>query len=193
MLDHGLGQDFELRSIISIVAPKRFLTILKHLPVIQSQIDSSDLIIINKTDTVETPAIQAVQDAIRIRNPDTKILHAEHCRIDFILPELRAELPQGKVSTCEANPFSTIELRWPRSRSLDEARAFFTALPEEILRIKGQLQTPEGHWTLERTVDTLKIEPVEKPSLDSLVLIAHDDHEALLRKAAHELAQLHRS
>ncbi|NBB79460.1 MAG: hypothetical protein GVY36_08450 [Verrucomicrobia bacterium] len=191
MLDHGLGQDFELRSIISIVAPKRFLQMLEHLPVIQSQIDSSDLVIINKTDTLEVSAIEAVQHAIRIRNPDTKIVPAEHCRIDFILSQQLGNLPQGKLSTCEANPFSTIEVRWPRTRGLDQARAFFAALPEEILRIKGQIQTPEGNWSLERTVDTLQIEAAEKPGLESLVLIAHDDHAALLRQAAHQLAQRH--
>lgn len=190
MLDHGLGEDFEVRSIISIVAPARFLKMIANLPVIESQISVSDLVVINKTDTADEAIIAAVETEIRIRNYVTNIIRAEQCRIDYILPGNLKQLPQGTLSTCEANPFDTIEAQWPPKRSIEEARAWLETLPPEILRIKGQIQTPQGNWLVERTVDTLTIEPTQQGRHQELVFIAHEDHSPHLEKVRHSLAQL---
>jgi G3E family GTPase len=190
MCEHGLGEHFEVRSIISIVAPKRFLKILKNLPVVESQIRASDLVVINKTDTADADTIKAVESAISIHNSTTQIVHADHCHIDYLLPSKREQLPQGTLSTCDANPFDTMEAQWPPARSITEARMWLKALPPEILRIKGQIQTPEGNWAVERTVDTLTIEAIETSSLHELVFIAHEDHSPHLEGVQLALAQL---
>lgn len=190
MHDHGLDRDFALRSIISVVAPRRFLKMLACLPVIEAQIESSDLVVINKTDTADAATIEAVESAIRIRHPDTTIVRAEHCRIDYLLPAARATLPAGRLSTCEANPFETMESQWPAHRGIDEARAWLASLPAEILRLKGQIETPEGRWFVERTVDTLSIEARRGPRTNGLVLIAHEDHQPQLKAAQSTLAAL---
>jgi G3E family GTPase len=190
MLDHGLGEEFEVRSIISIVAPARFLKMIANLPVIESQIAVSDLVVINKTDTADEATIAAVESEIRIRNSNTKIIRAEQCRIDYILPGNLEQLPQGTLSTCEANPFDTMEAQWPSKRSIEEARTWLETLPPEILRIKGHIQTPQGNWLVERTVDTLTIEPSQQGRHHELVFIAHEDHLPHLENARHALAQL---
>ena len=53
---------------------------------------------------------------------------------------------------------------------------WMAALPETILRIKGRLRTPEGYWHVERTVDSLTLDPTN-PGPCKLVLIAHEDNE----------------
>lgn len=189
MVEHGLGERFEIRSIVSIVAPARFLKMLENLPVIESQIQSSDLIVINKTDTADAATIADVELAIRKRNAHTKIVRAEHCRIEYFLPRTLEPLPQGTLSTCDANPFDTMEIHWPSIRGIDEARAWLKALPAEILRVKGQFKTPEGAWFVERTVDTFDIQSRSKLSVDGLVLIAHEKDFALLEDAQRSLAQ----
>jgi G3E family GTPase len=187
MNDHGLGEHFEVRRIVTVVAPARFLTLLEHLPVMESQIQASDLVIINKTDTADDATIASAEAAIRILNPTTEITRAEQCRIDFILPDRCANLPRGTLSTCDANPFDTMECLWPQERDIQSARTWLSELPAKILRIKGKLQTPEGFWSVERTVDTLSIESVPSAKNQTLVMIAHEDDFELLQTAQEAL------
>jgi len=190
MTDHGLGENFTVRSIISIVAPARFIKMLENLPVIESQILASDLVVINKTDTAEANGIESVESAIRSLNPNTAIIRAEHCKIDYILPSSVKNLPEGTLSTCDANPFDTLEARWTHTRGIDDARTWLKNISPEILRIKGQLKTPEGNWFVERTVDTLSIEPVRGSISEGLVFIAHENKSHRLDKIQSELLQL---
>jgi len=187
MNDHGLGEHFEVRRIVTVVAPARFLTLLEHLPVMESQIQASDLVIINKTDTADDATIASAEAAIRILNPTTEITRAEQCRIDFILLDRCANLPRGILSTCNANPFDTMECLWPQGRDIESARTWLSELPAKILRIKGTLQTPEGYWSVERTVDTLSIESVPSAKNQTLVMIAHEDDFELLQTAQEAL------
>lgn len=175
MDDHGLSEFFELRRIATVVAPAKLPKLLGNLPVIEAQIQASDLIVINKTDTVDETALQAVEASLRASNPNAELMRARHCRIDFGIPRQRVPMPHGDLSTCDANPFSTEEVSWPASRSLDELRDWLAEVPETILRIKGRLQTSEGCWHVERTVDGLTFEPTNEAD-GRLVLIAHDDH-----------------
>ncbi len=182
MSDHGLANDFELRSIVTIVAPARFKSLLANLPVVTSQLQSSNLIVVNKIDTVAEPLLLEVEASIQAVTPNARLTRADHCNIEFVLPRSLAEAPAGELSTCDANPFSTKELEWPADRSLREAKDWLNKLPETILRIKGRIQTPEGTWHVERTLDSLSVEETgEGPN--RLVLIAHDDHEEDLEKA----------
>jgi G3E family GTPase len=177
---HGLSADFSLRRIVTVVAPGNFLRLQANLPVVEKQILTSDLILINKTDTVEQETLSAVEKAVRQLNPSAEIVHATYCQTDLSLPERLTNIPQGQLSTCEANPFSTIELSWPSHRSVEELRTLLQSLPGTILRIKGCAETPSGCWRVERTVDTFDLQPqaVGISSATTLVFIAHDDHEA---------------
>ena len=106
----------------------------------------------------------------------------------FNLGTFARELPRQALSTCAANPFSTETVIWPIDRGTDQAKAWLDALPPSILRVKGSLSTPEGRWQVERTVDSLEIHPADaSPHNESLVLIAHDDHEPDLEEAARSL------
>lgn len=188
MRDHGLADFFEVRRIISVAAPAKLPRLLGNLPVVDAQLSSSDLIILNKIDTVAPDDLDVVEASIRTLNPTAEIIRARHCRFPFSLPTTAPEMPTAPLATCDANPFSTIETRWPRDRPLDEARRWLAGLPDEILRIKGALTTPEGTWHVERTVDGLDIQPGASSS-STLVLIAHDDHLDALESAVRALPE----
>lgn len=184
---HGLSEHFEIRRIVCVVAAKRFLTLLANLPAVRAQIRTSDLVILNKTDLTDATTVDAVEAAIRHENPDTEIRHAQHCAIDFELGTAIRTLPRQPLSTCEANPFSTTTVIWPADRPLEAAHAWLEALPPSILRVKGRLGTPAGQWQIERTVDSLTIEPTPARDAPKLVLIAHDDDATDLEQALEDL------
>ena len=66
-------------------------------------------------------------------------------------------------------------------------RRLANAHPESILRVKGQIETPEGFWTVEGTVDSLSLTKAETPGTDALVLITHDRDSAVLEEAVQEI------
>lgn len=187
MSRHGLSAHFEIRRIVCVVAAKRFLSLLGNLPAVAAQIRTSDLVIINKTDLVDEAQLQAVETAIAEKNPTAERKRASYCDVSFDLRPGEGLLPCQPLSTCEANPFSTATAVWPTDRPIATARAWLNALPPTILRVKGSLQTPEGNWHAERTVDTLEFEPAPACEAPKLVLIAHDDDQADLEQALEDL------
>jgi G3E family GTPase len=190
MLDHGLGEDFEVHRIISIVAPQRFLKMLENLPVIESQIQSSDLIVINKTDTADEATIAEAESAIRIRNPDTEIIRAEQCRFTFHLSKVLTELPNAPLSTCEANPFSTKSIRFEKTLPHLNFLKWLDALPSAILRVKGHVQTSQGGFHLECTVDSRELSPCKNQAQSAFILISHDSDELILKQTVKLLNEL---
>jgi G3E family GTPase len=190
MLDHGLGQDFEVRRIISIVAPKRFLKMLENLPVIESQIQSSDLIVINKTDTADDATIEEAESAIRIRNPNTTIIRTEQCRFTFHLSKVLTELPNAPLSTCDANPFSTKSVQFKKDLPHLNFLKWLDALPSAILRVKGHVQTNQGGFHLEYTVDSRELTPCKNQPQSEFILISHDDDEPILKQTVKQLKEL---
>ncbi|MEX0325159.1 MAG: GTP-binding protein [Puniceicoccaceae bacterium] len=185
MGDHGLGELYQVQRIVTIVAPGRFRKLLPNLPVIRAQIVSSDMIVINKTDLADEALIRETESTLQDLNPDADIVRAHYCAVPFSLDKRVRQLPEGALATCDANPFCNREVRVPSGVSLAALEEALDQLPPEILRIKGIVQGEEGHWLVERTVDSLSLGPVAKAGCSSrLVLIAHDDHEELLEEVA---------
>lgn len=179
LLDHhGLSEQFTLCRIVTIVAPSHFLRLLANLPVVEKQILTSNHILINQIDTVDQPTLESVEIAVRQINPNAEIVRTEFCRSDFSLAVPLTNPPQGRLSTCDANPFSTTELIWPAHRPLEDMCTLLKNLPDTILCVKGCAVTLTGGYRVERTVDTCEIQPQLSCDLAqvTLVVLAHDDH-----------------
>jgi G3E family GTPase len=187
MSDHGLAEAFQLRSIVTVVAPAKLSKLLGNLPVVEAQLQCSDTIVINKTDTVDAATLHAVEAAVRALNPTARIVRASYCEFEYSLPAKPPAPPEAELATCDANPFTTAEVVWPDKRSLAEAKAWLRSLPDSILRIKGRIETPEGSYHVERTVDGLEV-GATAPGPARLVLIAHDEDEADLVAAVAAVA-----
>ena len=183
MRDHGLAEYFTISRIVAVIAPPRFRTMVTNLPTVRAQIETSDLVIINKTDLSTAVQIDDAKSLIREIRPAAEIRMAEYGRVDFGFSDANPILPEGELSTCEANPFTTevLELDQPISRPALEA--WLDALPDSILRVKGMVLTTEGWRRVQQTVDSGSTEPCEPQPKSSLVIIAHDDDEARLREA----------
>ncbi len=184
---HGLDRSVEIRRIVTVVAPKRFLRLLANLPNVGAQVRSSDLVLLNKTDLASEKELVAIEAVIRQHNPSAEIRRSTFCKVPLDLLQEARELPDADLSTVEANPFTTALLSWPRDRPLAEAKAWLEGLPESILRVKGGIATPEGFHTVEGTVDSLSITEADNPGKDTLVLIAHDRDASVLERVIQEV------
>ena len=188
MGDHGLADLYEVQRIITVVAPGNVEKLVKHLPVVRVQIETSDMVIINKADLASEEQLSVVEKMILEINPMAETVTASYCDITVSLIGPPRTLPHGELSTCDANPFSTVEAEMGSDHPIEQVERALSRLPPEILRIKGFIKDPAGWWSVERTVDNLDVRPLKRPGDSSrLILIAHDDHEDLLESARSDL------
>lgn len=182
MSDYGLDDNFAISQIVSVVAPAKFLQLVTNLRSIEAQVRTSDRVIVNKVDLADEKTLQAVESKIREINPKAEVVRASHCKVDVLSGESSSTpLPLGDLTTCDSNPFSTETIVIDRPVDLGRLKECVHALPSEILRIKGYVETQCGWHYVSRSVDEVLFEAVCDENLESaLVFIAHDLHEDLL-------------
>ncbi len=192
MQEHGLSESFQIQQIVNIVAPARFPQLHENLTSVQAQVQACDVLIINQTDLATPAQIQETRSLVQQANPRTQVMEAEHCRLDFNLNGLRPtdSLPSAPLHECDANPFTTKTVKIRHTPSVGALRSWLEALPSEILRVKGHVQTAEGWREIQRTVSTAIIKPCDPTREARVVIIAHDDHESHLDDAVRQLRAL---
>lgn len=175
---HGLENSFGVRGIVSVVSPGRFETLLENLPVIESQIRSSDLIIVNKVDLCDDATVDRAAKRVAEVNPRARIERATRCRVRFDWFERAAPLPGKDLFPCEANPFTSVTVQ-PEGVVPEGILAdWLRGLPDFVYRAKGVVETENGPRRVERTVDSATVEPGGDGGGSSrLVLIVPDEHE----------------
>lgn len=178
MRDFSLEEHFRIHRVITIVAPDAFLKLVDNLPNIAAQVRTSDLVAINKCDLADAAALDAVEARIRGLNPGAEIVRTRFCDFDLDTAFRALPLPAGDLSTCEANPFSTETVAFPRGLPKTEIEDWLNRLPPTILRVKGYVHAREGWFRVERTTGTLELSASRPRHRAELVLIAHDDHAA---------------
>lgn len=185
---HELADALQIISILAIVSPKNLQGLLKNLPVAASQIQTSDVIILNKTDLCTPEQIESAKVLIRELNPQARQIQSEYCRFDYNIFEGTATIPQGELSTRESNPFTTriLKINTPSDNLVFDK--WIHELPQAILRVKGFLKMNDGKfYHVEKTVDHVNLELISENTsaqMNQLVLIAHDDHAAILDAVA---------
>lgn len=190
MKDFDLDRFFRVESIISLVSPRSLPKLLASLPNVAAQIRSSDTVLINKTDLVETEQVDQAESLIRENNPEAVIRRGQFGQFSGGLASGRKRLPELELSTVDANPFSTRILELDQPVSEQSFQTWAQTLPDTILRVKGTVLTSSGWFHLEGTVDSLQMQPVDSAMCSRLVLITHDDDEVSLEACCQSFFEL---
>ncbi len=188
---HGLEDDFIVGGIVTIVSPKRFETLLRNLPVVESQIRFADRIILNKTDLCDSATVDGVEQRVRSLNPDALIERTSHCRVAADWLERERPLPGRDLFDCEANPYTAVFE--PLRQAVGEARlrAWLKELPDFVFRVKGICLTENGFRRIEKTIDSFEMVSCRGNGAETgLVFIVPDARE---EQIDHILAGLPRS
>lgn len=180
MQTHGLDQDFEVCRIVTIVAPGKFNKLINKLPVVEAQVKSSDLIIVNKTDLTDLESIEATESTIRQLNPTGQIIRTRHCHCDFHLVNRIRKLPAGELSTYDSNPFTSEVITLPYQLSFSKLKTWLNQLPENVLRVKGHVNTAQGWFEVDKSPDASTIIPGTEQMHPRLVIIVSDDDADIL-------------
>lgn len=174
--------EFELRGVIVLVDS---LTIGSQLPnpmlreTLFAQIDAADCLLLSKTDVAQSVQVEQALACLHSLNPHALCLQADRYGV------MAAQLKEMRIFSTEPNPSIQLPghdrrfsawLGHPKiTLSVNEWHWRLSALPEQVLRLKGFVRSREHGWSsVQLAGSCVCIEPHEAPSLgrESLVAIA---------------------
>jgi G3E family GTPase len=147
----GLDATYRIASIIVVVDPGSFPMLIKVLPNITAQIESADVLLLNKADCFDESTLLHGEEELRRIRPDAPILRTSHCNIDvdlFAMRPLRGLV--GSYASCADTHFSVFGVRVERKVDIARLMAVLEGL-DGLYRAKGFLRTAAGPMYLDAT------------------------------------------
>lgn len=187
---HGLEDRFRVRHIVTVVAPKRFPSLVDNLPVAAAQIRGSDLVVLNKVDLAPMGKLAETRERVQRLNPEARVVEAQYCAIPFDFVERPGGLAKGDLSTFEANPFTAKTVYGKGAVPVAKLQDWLADLPDCIHRVKGSVLTDAGWRRVEKTPDDFHLAEGPARETAGLVLIAPDEDEAELAGAIGRLEEI---
>ncbi len=144
------GNRFSYFGMVSLVDCGTYLDLSNVLKAVDEQIHYSDLVIMNKTDTVDTGTLKKVEMKILLVNPDADIIRTEYGRLqeeDFLKLNEKKNItaPDGRFAGWggQGRPVPIL-LQSKSPVSLSALQAFVDDPGGDFYRMKGRLSTDSG-------------------------------------------------
>lgn len=186
----GLDAKYAIVSIVSVVDPGTFPTLVQTLPNVKAQIESSDLVIVNKTDLFNEEALARTESEVAQIRPGAHVLRARQCAVELdLFPPARARGLDGEYAACADPNFSRFTVRFPGAVDGARLTAALQALGDDLYRAKGFFTGGDGgFYYLDFCPSGVSVEPaVEGRAETGLALIlkgaAYDRGRDLLQRA----------
>lgn len=165
--EHRLDHQFQIRKILTLIDPLRYEKLVHVLNVIGRQVESADVLLINKEDLVSPEDMGSVKEKITALNPDAPIQMGSFGQFDYsFLKESR-----NKHQLAERESCNTPESR-PASLFLDGSLRdqsvlieFLEAVEGDVYRLKGFFELDEKMLYVSDTGKGYSINPVEKSGI----------------------------
>lgn len=148
----------QLRQVWTVVDARHFNRLHRFMQVLRHQVQVADLVLINKTDLVESTTLENLQKQIHELNPLTRVLATSHCAaVSEVLDQLvvntgpqevftvagRGEVASGQSPSGRPEVAGGV-LRSSRAIGESALMALLGQYAPSTLRIKGLVRTPEG-------------------------------------------------
>jgi G3E family GTPase len=138
LAETGLNDRYRLATVVSVIDPNSFLKLRHTLPNIISQIEASDVVLINKTDRNAPEKITEADMLVREINPAAERIQTVRCEteIDLFTEHAQRGL-QGEYAKCRDPNYATFVTEKPFNGTT--LAAFVLAHAGDIYRVKGTL------------------------------------------------------
>ena len=167
IINDRVDRPYSFRGNICVVDAENILDALDVLEVLRRQIDSSRLILINKTDLVSPAVLEEVHAAVRLINSSGTIIDTCFGDISFSLVQqfldTETEQPGESINTPQNRP-RTMVLTTDHIFTKFELLNFLNEFAKETYRIKGPCRTDEGWVILDGVRDRISINPWDQPN-----------------------------
>jgi G3E family GTPase len=171
-----LDRHFHVAGVTAVVDPGTLMKLLLVLPNIRGQIESADVILLNKTDLHAPETIAKVREKIVAINPQARIIS---CTYGNIPPEIlladgvaaRIEQMDTSFGLCRDPNFERETQTFDKPLEIAALQAHFAKAGEGLYRAKGSILTTEGWRYLDWSSDRLTLEPCPPAPTSTLVMI----------------------
>lgn len=138
LAETGLDKLFRLATVISVIDPASFMKLRHTLPNIISQIEASDVVLINKTDLNSPEKTDETERLLRDINPAAEQIRTMRCNAEIDLFAVHAPRGlQGEYAKCRDPNYETFVTEQPFDG--DVLERFVLEHKEHIYRVKGTL------------------------------------------------------
>ncbi len=187
--DTGFDDRYFISRIIALVSPYRFEGFMKAYPNLVSQIQTSDCVLLNKTDLASGSELKAVEEIILRIKPGVRIVRTRYSEADLDLwdPMSKSREKVGQLSGC-ANPYATVHVVPRLDYSLGDLEAFCLRNGEKLLRVKGVVSDGEKWMRVDFSAGEFEESPEsEYAGKSQLVFIVGEDDEDWLESSVKEI------
>lgn len=142
----GLDALYRLDSIVAVVDPGSFPTLMHTLPNIVAQIEACDTAILNKTDLFDEAALATVEELLLGIRPGLDIRRAVRCDVDIDLFEgaREARALDGAYAACADPNYARLLVTPPGAVDVARLEAAVHAIRDDLYRVKGFVNTEDG-------------------------------------------------
>lgn len=175
MAEYRLAADFRLARVVCLADAVRTPKMLNNLPALERQIETADLVLVNKCDLVKETELKRFEEVIRTINPDAEIRRTIRADIDpDMLTGIVKEHHRGDIVSCdrpESRP-GTLQLE-SEDIPKDALDAFLHDQLEATWRIKGWVKADGEWWYVSDNAGSLEWEssPLPKGHIPGLTVI----------------------
>ncbi|MEI6646081.1 MAG: CobW family GTP-binding protein [bacterium] len=174
--ESGLDKHYHVAGVTTVVDPGILMKLLLVLPNIRGQIESADLILLNKTDLHAPETIAKVREKIALLNPSAQIVRCTYGNIspDLILSDghaARIEEMDAAFGLCKDPNFEREVITLGAPVETAQLKALFAQAGDSLYRAKGFLRTTDGWHYLDWSSGRLSLKPCPPAPSSSLVLI----------------------
>ena len=165
------GDSFDFCGIISMIDAKNFLKVLNTAVVVENQVKSADLFIINKCDLVDD--LSQIKKELLLRNQEAKLIETTYGKIEAYevqnLTHKARELQTHKKDLILQKKYFEFE----RIISLVEFKEWLGSFKDLAYRVKGFIHTEEGTFNLECVMGDYELKPCTNHSGKSFVVVLY--------------------
>lgn len=180
--ESGLERLFHVAGVTAVVDPGTLIKLLLVLPNIRGQIETADLILINKCDLHSVQTVEAVRKRLRSINPHATLIQCTRAAID---PEIiladgvskRSKEVDAAFGLCRDTHFEREVISFAVPLNRQALLNAFACVDDEgdcLYRVKGYVLTAEGWLYLDWSSGVLSVESgfvASSDQVSALVLI----------------------
>ncbi|MCP4642129.1 MAG: GTP-binding protein [bacterium] len=157
-----LDRVYHLASVVCVADPSTFPKLVQALPNTAAQVESSDVVILNKTDLFGEDLIGQTEDELRRIRPDVTIHRAIHCDVEVDLFSERSPRGiDGEYAACADPNFARFSVRFTGDVALEALRRAVEEAGEIVYRLKGFVTVNGANVHIDYTPAGVNTEMVE--------------------------------
>ncbi|MCX7819979.1 MAG: GTP-binding protein [Kiritimatiellae bacterium] len=190
----GLDARYELRRIVAVADARRLVRLSRTLPVLRSQIEAADLVLLNKCDLATPVEVEAAERWIREVRPDADVRRCVRAETDADLLATPPAVPEvrGTLASCRDPAFDAIEFSPADDINLEALAAALRLCAPALLRLKGFVRCGGRPLLVQWDGETFSAEPAPGAPVAPLAAVVRGGTadsvrrqlEAVLRPAA---------